>query len=259
MLGHPRGDRVLFEPGGLFLTETIRMVRAPLESVADGMSFGILVGLYLGLLPLGALLHALGTEEKLSVGALVTAAGRFSGSLSLLLGFALVVGALACAVPLAIRGLLETKIRSAFGDRGGDLVEFGFHMIALGVAWVIGVVHDLARAALVTRDLSALRAARAATEALRAFPAEALGGWALRALSALLLITIAVGTTNSASRRRRGWRRSPSCTSRLSSRSSFYGPTGLPSPCDWSDIATEGICRSDRSVVRVGPSRGRDA
>jgi len=195
VLGHPRGDRVLFEPGGLFLTEAIRIMRAPLESVAEGMSFGILVGLYLGLLPLGALLHALGTEEKLSAGALATAAGRFLGSLSLLLGCSLVVGGVACALPLVIRGLLETKIRSAFGDRGGDLVGVGFHLIALGVAWLVGVVHDLARAALVARGLSALQAAQAATEALRAFPAEALGGWALRALSALLLVTIAARAT----------------------------------------------------------------
>jgi hypothetical protein len=51
------------------------------------------------------------------------------------------------------------------------------------------------RAALVSRDVRALRAARIGAETLSVWPAEALGGWALRALSALLLVTVVARTT----------------------------------------------------------------
>jgi len=63
------------------------------------------------------------------------------------------------------------------------------------LAAFVGVVHDLARAALVSREERALRAARIGVETLRLWPAEALGGWALRALSALLLVTVVARTT----------------------------------------------------------------
>jgi len=195
VLSHPRGDRVLFEPGGLYLTETLRLARAPLTSASEGMSFGILVGLYLGLLPLGALLYALARREQLSLSVLLAAAGRSFGPLSLLLGLALALTALACAVPLTVASLLETKLTAALGDRGSDIAEAGFRAVAFGVAAFVGVVHDLARAALVSRDVRALHAARIGAETLRVWPAEALGGWALRALSALLLVTVVARTT----------------------------------------------------------------
>jgi hypothetical protein len=194
-LSYPRGDRILFEPGGLYLSEALRLARAPLTSAAEGMSFGILVGLYLGLLPLGALLYALARREPMSLSILMGAAGRTFGPLSLLLGLALVVTALACTAPLTVASLLETKLTTALGDRGSDIAEAGFRVVALGVAAFVGVVHDLARAALVSCEERALRAARIGVETLRLWPAEALGGWALRALSALLLVTVVARTT----------------------------------------------------------------
>jgi hypothetical protein len=112
-----------------------------------------------------------------------------------LLGLALVVAALACAVPLTIGSLLETKLTAALGDRNSDIAELGFRAVALAVAGVVGVVHDLARAALVSRDAPALGAWRIGAQTLRAWPAEALGGWALRGLSALLLVTVVARTT----------------------------------------------------------------
>jgi hypothetical protein len=188
---HPRGDLVLFEPGALYLTETLRLGRSALVSAAEGMSFAVLVGLYLGLMPLAALLYAYGREQKLSPAALMAAAGRYFGPFSLLLGLSLVVAALSAGVPLAVGALLENELRAALGERGSDIAGMGFRGAALIVAGVVGVVQDLARAVLVTRETKVLDAIREATETFRTWPAEAFGGWALRGLAALLLVTVA--------------------------------------------------------------------
>jgi hypothetical protein len=194
-MAYPRGDRLLFEPGGLYLVEALRLTRSDLTNAAEGMSFGVLLALYLGLLPLGALIRSLGTEQKLTPPALMAHGVRFFGPMSLLLGLSLVIMALACGMPIVIGSLLDTKIRASLGDRGGDLAQAGFYLVALGVLAVLGVVHDLARTAAVTRELRALEAARAGARTLRAWPAEAFGGWALRGLLALLLVTVAARTT----------------------------------------------------------------
>jgi hypothetical protein len=192
---HPRGDQVLFDPGALYLVETLRLGRFALASAAEGLSFGVLVGLYLGLLPLAALLFAFGRDQKLPAPALLGAAGRYFAPFSLLLGLSLIVAALAALVPLMVGALLENELRAALGERGSDIAEAAFRVAALVVAGIVGVVQDLARAALVTRETNVLGAVRSAIETFRAWPAEAFGGWALRGLAALLLVTIAARLT----------------------------------------------------------------
>jgi hypothetical protein len=192
---HPRGDQVLFDPGALYLVETLRLARSTLPSVAEGLSFGVLVGLYLGLLPLAALLYAFGRDQKLTAPALMAVAGRYFAPFSLLLGLSLVVGALASAVPLSVGALLENELRAALGERGSDIAQTGFRAAALVVVGIVGVVQDLSRAVLVTRETTVLGAIRSGIETFRAWPAEAFGGWALRGLAALLLVTVAARLT----------------------------------------------------------------
>jgi hypothetical protein len=192
---YPRGDRVLFEPGALYLMETLRLARASLASVAEGLSFGVLVGLYLGLVPVAAFLVAFARDDKPPLPALLASAVRLFGPFSLLLGFSLVVAALAASVPLVVASLLENEARSAFGERGADLVELGFWGAALVVAWGVGLVQDLARAALATRQTTVLDAVRSGIETFRAWPVEAIGGCALRGLVALLLVTVVARAT----------------------------------------------------------------
>ncbi len=195
VVAHPRLDRVLFEPGGLYLLEALRLVRGPLTSAGEGLCFGVLAGLYLGLVPLGALLYALSRDEILSFAKLMGAAGRYFAPLSLLLGLFLVATAFTCSVPLTVASLLETKFRNALGDRGADIAYATFVALSFALAALFGVAHDLARAALVGRGLNALDAARAGVEGIRAHPAEAIGGWALRGVSMVLLVTIAARAT----------------------------------------------------------------
>jgi hypothetical protein len=192
---HPRGDQVLFDPGALWLSETLRLGRTAIASVGEGMTFGVLAGLYLGLVPLTALLYAFGRDQKLSAAALMAAAGRYFAPFSLLLGLSLIATAFASAIPLTIGGLLENELRGAFGERGSDIAQAGFRAAALVVAGIVGVVQDLSRAVLVTRETTVLGAIRSGIETFREWRAEAFGGWALRGLAALLLVTVAARLT----------------------------------------------------------------
>jgi hypothetical protein len=91
--------------------------------------------------------------------------------------------------------LLETKLKGALGDRGYDLAEQSFTALALLSIAVVGVAHDLARAAVVTRDLRALDAARLGAATLQAFPWRGLGGWSWRAIVGLAVVVVAALVT----------------------------------------------------------------
>ena len=58
---------------------------------------------------------------------------------------------LAGAVPLLAGTLLETKLKGVLGDCGYDSAQQGFAVLALLSIAVVGVAHDSARAAVVTR------------------------------------------------------------------------------------------------------------
>jgi hypothetical protein len=189
-LAHPRGDRVLFEPGAAYLIEVLRIYQAPLTSVVEGMSFAVLGALYLGLFPLSALLHALAEPSAKALPVLVVAVRRF-GPMSLLLGASLVATFAAWSFALVTAGLLETKVKSLFGVLGSDIADAGFKLAALGVTFVIAVIHDLARAAIASRETSAVTGIALGVQAFRAYPARAIGAFALRGLVGVTAIFLA--------------------------------------------------------------------
>jgi hypothetical protein len=204
-LAHPRGDLVLFEPGATYLVEAFRLQRASLNDVAEASLFAILIASYLGLLPLAGLLHALDHTGKVTFASFAGAAARFFAPFSLLLGLALVTTALLGFVPLAMGGLLDDKLKSVLNDRNQDIARASFRVIALLAACLVAVVHDLARAATVSRELPALPAAILAARVFRASPWRALGAWGGRGAAGILLVlaagyvTYRVGVTT-------GWR-----------------------------------------------------
>jgi hypothetical protein len=188
LAAHPRGDLILFEASGMYLTEILRLTRDSMASVASGGRFALMLVAFLGLLPLGALLHAIAFEGPLSLRLLLGAAGRFLSPLSLLLGLAIAAFALLTLVPGVFTTLLEDKLKHLGGDHIADIVKATIWLAALAAAAAVGIVHDLARAAVVSRDLPALPAAGAGVAIFRAFPGRAIAGWAFRAAAGALFV-----------------------------------------------------------------------
>jgi hypothetical protein len=190
-LALPRGDRVLFDEGASYLVEVVRLYRPQLTSVAEGsMALWLLVA-YLGLLPVAAWLALLTSEGPQDTITLAKRAARALGTLSLLLGIALLAGALALLLPTAFFGLLESKLAEHAGDVAYDLVHGGFRALSVLAVAVVLIVQDLARAAALRDDRGALSAAIAACRTFRAHWLSALGWWAAHATAGLALVALA--------------------------------------------------------------------
>ena len=187
-LAHPRGDAVLFDESAIYLTEVLRLYRPALASLAEGMSFFVLLLVYFGLFPLAMMLHALATREVPSFSTLLVAASRSFAPMSLLLGLALTATALALGLPLCCASLLETKLHAAFGERGADIAKLGIMLGALSMAALIAVIHDLARAAVAIRAVNGVGAVALALASFRVKARRAVAAFVLRWIAALSLV-----------------------------------------------------------------------
>jgi hypothetical protein len=187
------GDRVLFADGAVYVAEVARLYTAELASLAVGQAVSWLLLAYCGLVPLAALIVVLSAEGRIGARRIADRALPSLGPLSLLLGLSVVAMAVAWVFPAAIFELVETKLTQRVGDVAGDAVKVGFRLIPLGSMLFVGIVHDLARVAVVRDELSAFSALGVAWSAIRERGAAALAGWSIRAgLGALLVLGAAL-------------------------------------------------------------------
>jgi hypothetical protein len=152
---HPRGDAPLFEPGGLYLFEVARLLLNALSAVAETTVMLLMVAGFAGLVPLAALLVALSHEGRLRFLPWATRAiAHFPA-------FALLCGAtwLAQGAILVVAALIFSGVRAALGprveERTADLSALAAGGAVLLSAILLSVLHDLARAAVVRRELRA--------------------------------------------------------------------------------------------------------
>jgi hypothetical protein len=188
---HPRGDAPLFEPGGLHLFEVARLLLGAVSAVAETTFALLMVAAFAGLIPLAALLVALSVDGRL----------RFSPWVSKALGhfpaFALLTGAtwLLQGAVLASAVLIFFGVRSALDQRAGERIADLGALAAGGAvllfALLISVLHDLARAAVVKRELRAGAAVALGLRAARARPGRTALAWIGPALLSLLAVVLA--------------------------------------------------------------------
>lgn len=180
MLGeHPRGDAMLFDAGGLMLTEVARLTELAVPALIAQLGIGALLAAALGLVPLAALIIALGREGPLRAGHVAARVGRAIGPLTLLWGVAL-------AAQVAVAGLttlIGAKLSGAL-SLSGDAERLGQAIViaaALLSAGILGVVHDLARVAAAHGGLGFYDAAARALGVVRAAPLAVGWSWGWRA------------------------------------------------------------------------------
>jgi hypothetical protein len=138
----PRGDAVLFDPGGLMFVESIRLTSNGAPGAASGSGAMALVATFLGLLPFAALVTGLGREGRLSRAFLAARAVRSIGTLALLWGGGLV----AQAILGGLLGVLLGKLAGALhlGTPGEDIGRVVLVAVVLLAVLAVGVLRDLA-------------------------------------------------------------------------------------------------------------------
>ncbi|WP_437727278.1 hypothetical protein [Sorangium sp. So ce861] len=186
---HPRGDAILFDPGGLMLSELVRLGAPAAGALAAQLGAGALLAAALGLVPLAVLLAALSQAGPLSAQAVVGRAARALGPLALLWGVALAAQVTAAALVLLPGTSLCAALFSV--PRSRDLAAAAVAAVALAHVAAIGLLHDLARAALVAEQRGFYTAVARGLDALRAAPLAA--AWACASRGALAAVAMAGG------------------------------------------------------------------
>jgi hypothetical protein len=184
----PGGDRVLFEPGGLYLLEAFRLSYPSMVSAARGDLLLLVLAGYLGLLPLGALVTALDRPARVDLRELIAGAGACFGRYSVLLGLALLSMGFATAACLLSAGALGLSPLSLPDTRGGAVALVAAYSVLGLLLSVLGVLHDLARASVVRHDADVWSALSLAASTLRQRPVHVLIGWAARTAAGLALV-----------------------------------------------------------------------
>lgn len=187
---HPRGDAILFDPGGLELLESLRLSFGVLASEARGaMLVGSVLG-WLALIPAAGLLVALDERER-SGPAEWTRRG-----IELLPRFTLTFGSrLFCqgvVAVLAAVGLsaLDRRLSSLWDERRTDLTLLSLALPVLAVLVLFGVFEDLVRVELV-RGARVFEAVRRAWTRLARQVWALSGGWLLIGACSLALPLLA--------------------------------------------------------------------
>jgi len=216
--GHPDGDAVLFAPGARELMVWLGQNDAALAVTARTTIVLLAIGAVLMQLPFGALVASLAfgrevrTEdadgERVHLGApRLRGALQIGVSAFLPLAVLFVLGSVASLIVLLLGGLaasaLDHTLTEALGDARSFTVRVVLFAMFAAVAAVIGVVVDLARAAVVRESgLSAasgtaspawnvmLRGVRIALKTSRSSLGRATLGWTGRTVVGIALLAI---------------------------------------------------------------------
>ncbi|WP_437592575.1 hypothetical protein [Sorangium sp. So ce1000] len=186
---YPRGDAILFDPGGLMLSELARLSALAAAALAAQLGLGALLAAALGLVPLAVLLAALSQGGPLSAQAVGGRAARALGPLALLWGVALAAQVAAATLVLLPGTALCAELLAL--PRSRDLAAIAVAAAALVPVGAIGLLHDLARVAVVGEQRGFYTGVCRGLDALRAAPLAA--AWACACRGALALLALASG------------------------------------------------------------------
>jgi len=190
----PRGDSPLGASGALALLDFLRMNVHGVGAAAGGTALVTIAAVLAGLLPLGALMTTMAhaTHGGHPIGA-SRAIGGAIGSGRALAGLLLGVGAaeaLAVVAAVILGAVAEGSVHAWLGEARAQMLAIAIGTVALVPACAIGVVHDLARAAVVRLRLGTLSAWIAGYRSFRAAPIGLAWSWAWRALASVAPVAV---------------------------------------------------------------------
>lgn len=144
-------DRLLFEPGAMFLVETLRQRAPALMALASPTVFGAGLALCFNLLLLAALVSKLANPERAMPLVMAQATRHWAGFV-LLGGLALLVQSLIIVAFALLTKFMTTLIAEHVTEQGLTFFILGIAFAGTLVVLALGIVHDLARTALVRHN-----------------------------------------------------------------------------------------------------------
>lgn len=183
------GDAPLWAPGGHALLDWLWHDAHGLRSLLGAAELVLLLGVVAGLVPMAAMMVALtyATRDRKAAGFVLSIAGglrAFLPMLVLLVAAGLLQG-LVVGLGALLAHLIEGWAHAGMGEARAQQLEGVVLVVFLGLASAVGVVHDLARAAVVRFKVKGLRAFALGARTFRLSPVSLWWSWGWRALASI--------------------------------------------------------------------------
>lgn len=198
--GAPGGDAPLWEPGGHALLDWLWHEAHGVSAVVRGAEAALVIGWAAGLVPLAAMLFTMAhaTRDWRNVG-LARSVSAGLRAFRPFLVLAVVVGVtwtIVAGLGAGAASLAQMLAGASLGEARAEQLALLVALAFLAPASCVGVVHDLARAAVVRFRLRGLRALVAGARVFSAAPASLWWSWAWRACVGIVLVLVAAGVAN---------------------------------------------------------------
>jgi hypothetical protein len=184
----PGGDLMLWEPGGLMLSEMVRLNRVALTTILTQSGLIAVSMIPVGIVTSTLLLVSLSDCRRVPLAVALQRCGKH------LLPMSLVYGVMTCLQIAVVwffyilAELLTLKLEGMLGVRGADLAYVALIGCGAVIAVCVAVVHDLIRATIVARSLGTLEGIASGWHVARKRPFEVFAALWSRAAGAGLIV-----------------------------------------------------------------------
>ena len=197
---HPRGDAVLFEPGGLALADFVWRSRGFSGALLAHDTIVAAFSVIAGLLPLAALLASIAYTTRARRSPRPRQLARFAfDAFGRMLGLLCIAGAVEvffAGIAITLGGYVTDAVLARMGEARADQLGWLVTLLLFLVVLAVGVLHDLARASVVRFRVGALKACALAWNTFRMHPVSLFGSWGWRACAGLVPIVAASMVTD---------------------------------------------------------------
>jgi hypothetical protein len=191
---HPRGDGPLWDGGALALLGLLSREANGVRAATAAACLALVVGALAGLVPMAALAISLAhaTREGRAIGS----SRAIAGAIPTFRPFAMLLVVVSFGQGLLLGGAIlmgeagEAIGHASLGEARAQAVGIGIGLVVLSSAMALGVVHDLARAAVVRFDVGGMRALAVGFRAFRAAPIVVIWAWAWRFLASVVPVVV---------------------------------------------------------------------
>jgi hypothetical protein len=187
---HPRGDAPLFSPGGLVLTDFLSNASHGIAPVMAVVLVVVLLSAVIGLVPLAGMLVSIAFSTRLlrapGPRATLARALRAFRPLALVLVLSTVTQAALWGIGFALGNATASGLAERAGEARAQQLGWIVTLLFALLVGLVGVVQDLARAAIVRFRVRGTQGIRLGLNAFRRAPSTTFWSWAWRALAACL-------------------------------------------------------------------------